>query len=153
MQRGNVALAILVILVIAFASLAALEYTMLGNQKTATSTIEVIATVTQTQQGTFTQLQQGTATWIVLKNNVTIYYGPACAVISATNDNSGCPTENNATRPPSPSISNVELVSYQGTEYYVANENSVTVWLTNSTVFCVSPTFNYGPNPGYPACP
>jgi hypothetical protein len=65
-----------------------------------------------------------------------------------------CPTINTAMH--SPSLSNVEIISYQGKELYDMNFTygfngqpvTHTVWFTNETVFCVSPMFN-----GYKLCP
>ena len=135
MQRANAALAVFVILTIAFASLSVSEYATLRSQKTTTTTV----------------IQQGTAQWAVLKDNITVYYGTACMVIDAVNF--GCPTEDTATH--SPSIRNVELVSYGGSQYYIGqvgvNEILYTIWFTNSTIFCVSPPSDTGPT--YSACP
>jgi len=88
----------------------------------------------------------------VLQRNLTVYYDTACMVVSF--EEFGCPTINAAAH--SPSLGNVELISYQGSEFYGINfTGSVngqgfisTVWFTNSTIFCASPMVS-----GYPACP
>jgi hypothetical protein len=152
MQRRNVVLEIFILLTIAFASLSTFEYSKLGTQKTATVTSTEVVQSQQTIIFTITQVQRGTATWDVLKENMTVSPDTACVVITAFGF--GCPTEGNATA--SPYVHDVELLSYQGNQYYMANQtvNTIpyTIWFTNSTVFCISPAFDEGPI-SYLLCP
>lgn len=92
------------------------------------------------------------STWTVINSNTTLYYGPACMPVGLFA--LSCPTVNTAMH--SPSLSNVEIISYQGKELYDMNFTygfngqpvTHTVWFTNETVFCVSPMFE-----GYKLCP
>jgi hypothetical protein len=143
MKPGKATLVILVILTIAFMSLSALEYTMLGIQVTTTTTIE----------GT----QPTTILWQVLRDNMTVNGHTACMVSAAI---LGCPNENNAT------LTNVELINYKGALYYsvtfppltnqgmpgVGKPIAYTVWFTDSTIFCAKPPIEF-PAETYPVCP
>ena len=153
MKRTSIALAILLILTIVFASLSVLEYTVPGFQRTTTSTVDV--TTTTTVEAT----QSTTALWAVLKDNLTVHGQTACMAINWS-ALGGCPS-------PIPSgngtLSNVELISYNGSEYYSITFPPLparatfpgvmfTIWFTNSTIFCAKPLFGL-PAIGYPLCP
>jgi len=82
----------------------------------------------------------------VIRTNTTLYYGPACTPLSLFEFS--CPTINTALH--SPSLSNVDVVSYRGEELYDVNSSYningqqliYTVWFTNDTIFCVSPSLD-----------
>lgn len=92
------------------------------------------------------------STWTVIKSNTTIYYGPACTPPGLFE--LSCPPIDQALH--SPSLRNVDLVSYRGEELYDVNFSyslngqllTYTIWFTNDTVICVSPSLD-----GYPLCP
>jgi len=92
------------------------------------------------------------ASYRILQRNLTIYFDPAC--IPPELEGFSCPTVNAAAH--SPSLGNIELISYQGSEYYGTNftgymngqPDTSDVWFTNSTILCVSPMAG-----GYPECP
>jgi hypothetical protein len=81
----------------------------------------------------------------VIRTNTTLYYGPPCTPLGLFE--LGCPTINKALH--SPSLSNVDVVNYRGEELYDVNSSYningqqliYTVWFTNDTIFCVSPSF------------
>jgi len=81
----------------------------------------------------------------VINTNTTLYYGPACVPVGLFG--LSCRTINTASH--SPSLSNVEIISYQGNVLYDMNFTyglngqpvTHTVWFTNETVFCISPVF------------
>ena len=140
-------LAILLILTVVFASLSVLEYTIPRVELTTTSTT------------TTTVTQQASALWEVVKDNLTVHGQAACVAIN-WGALGGCPS-------PIPSgngtLSNAELISYNGSEYYSVTfpplpERSIfpgvmfTIWFTNSTIFCAKPLFGL-PAIGYPLCP
>ena len=92
--------------------------------------------------------------WRIVRTNLTVYNGAACIPVEASY--LSCPTVDTAAH--SPSLSDVDLISYLGTYYYAVNftfylaGQPVTnlIWYTNSTVFCMSPPPT---NSGYSACP
>ena len=92
--------------------------------------------------------------WKVVRTNLTVYYDAACIPVEASY--LSCPTVNTAVH--SPSLSGVDLITYQGTYYYAVNftfylnGQPVTnlLWYTNSTIFCMSPPQLYS---SYNACP
>jgi hypothetical protein len=98
--------------------------------------------------------QEPASGWSVIKTNLTVYYGTACIPVEYSG--LSCPTENTASY--SPSLNNVDLISYQGQYYYDINFTyymngqpvTRTIWFTNSTLFCMSPPQS---NSGYNACP
>lgn len=106
----------------------------------------------RTSPGVITQLP--TSSWQVVKTNLTVYYATACIPVEYSY--LSCPTENTASH--SPSLSNVDLIRYQGEYYYDINFTyymngqpvTRTIWFTNSTLFCMSPP---QPDSGYNACP
>ncbi len=99
-----------------------------------------------------TSVISNSGTWTVIKSNTTLYYGPACVPVGLFA--LSCPPISTALH--SPSLSNVDVISYRGEELYDMNftygfnGQPVThnVWFTNDTVFCVSPSFD-----GYALCP
>ena len=143
MAKTSIVLAILLILTVVFASLSVLEYTIPRVELTTTTTVT----------------QQASALWEVVKDNLTVHGQAACMAIN-WGALGGCPS-------PIPSgngtLSNVELISYNGSEYYSVTfpplpERSIfpgvmfTIWFTNSTIFCAKPLFGL-PAIGYPLCP
>jgi len=118
----------------------------------------------QTTSHTSSVSSSNTSSFQVLKTNVTVPYDAACMVLEGIGHT--CPT---VTANPETSVSTVrgvELVAYQGTDYYAGSFckgpcgngsyfNGVStvpypsVWFTNSTIFCVSPAL-YG---NYATCP
>ena len=86
------------------------------------------------------------SSWTVIKSNTTIYYGAACTPLGPFA--LSCPTINLATH--SPSLSGVDLISYRGEDLYDVNFSysfngqplTYTVWFTNDTVICVSPSLD-----------
>jgi hypothetical protein len=84
--------------------------------------------------------------WTVIQTNTTLYYGPACTPLGVFE--LSCPTINEALH--SPSLSNVDVVGYRGEEMYDVNFSydfngqplTYTIWFTNDTVFCVSPSYD-----------
>jgi hypothetical protein len=113
---------------------------------------------------TYSPLVSSTSTassWQVLKTNVTVSYDTQCMVLYAVGH--GCPTMNANTN--ASSLRGVELVAYQGTDYYAGNFSEGpygpgpysngrpviayhNVLFTNSTIFCVSPSYG-----DYVVCP
>jgi hypothetical protein len=91
--------------------------------------------------------------WIVLNSNATVYGSLACLDTVANLYPVSCPPTNPGAK--SPSLKNVEVISYRGQVLYDANISigvngqpiTWTMWFTNSTIFCVSPS------DGYPLCP
>jgi hypothetical protein len=90
----------------------------------------------------------------LLKIDEIVPYGAGCIALEGIGHS--CPTavaDTNAS-----SLTDVELVEYRGTDYYAGNFSigpfsapKVTyleVWFTNSTIFCVSPSYG-----NYAACP
>lgn len=97
----------------------------------------------------------GSAPFQVLATNVSVTYNTECLVLENTGHT--CPTISAGATGASPSgMRNVELISYQGTQYYAGNFSagftgppvSHNIWFTNSSIFCTSPSF-----PNYDACP
>ena len=92
------------------------------------------------------------SSWTVIRTNTTVYYGVACQPLSIFEFS--CPPIDTASH--SPSLSNVDVVSYRGQELYDVNSSyningqllTYTVWFTNDTVICVSPSLD-----GYALCP
>jgi hypothetical protein len=134
--------------------LSVLEYTVPGFERTTTSTM--VVTTTTTVEVT----QSPAALWAVLKDNLTVHGQTACIAINWGVLGGGCPS-------PLPSgnwtLGNVELVSYNESEYYSVTfpplpERSTfpgvmfTIWFTNSTIFRAKPLFGL-PAIGYPLCP
>ncbi len=148
MKGTNIALATLLILTIGFASFSALEYSMPRVERTTT-----------TSTTTTTVTQADSALWEVLKDNLTVYGQTACVAIN-WGSLGGCPSPipiGNGT------LSNVELISYNASEYYSVTFPPLppraifpgvmfTIWFTNSTIFCAKPLFGL-PAIGYPLCP
>ena len=92
------------------------------------------------------------SSWTVIQTNTTLYYGPACTPLGLFQ--MSCPTIDKASH--SPSLSNVDVVSYRGEELYDVNSSYVingqrltyTIGFTNDTIICVSPLYD-----GYALCP
>jgi hypothetical protein len=92
------------------------------------------------------------SSWTVIQTNTTLYYGPACTPLGLFEFS--CPTMDKASH--SPSLSNVDVVSYRGEELYDVNSSYVingqrltyTIGFTNDTIICVSPSYD-----GYVLCP
>jgi len=99
----------------------------------------------------------------VLKTNVTIPYGAGCMVLEQIGHT--CPTVTASPETSNSSLRGLELISYQGTDYYagcfgkgpcgngsyfngVSTVSYPNVWFTNSTIFCVSPLYG-----NYATCP
>jgi hypothetical protein len=152
MKGPNGVLAVLLILAIAFASLSALEYAVPRIERTTTTSVTTSTTTT-------TVTRADSALWEVLKDNLTVHGQTACVAIN-WGALGGCPS-------PIPSgngtLSNVELISYNGSEYYSVTFPPLpagaifpgvkfTIWFTNSTIFCAKPLFGL-PAIGYPVCP
>lgn len=86
------------------------------------------------------------SSWTVIRTNTTLYYGLACTPLGVFE--LSCPPMNNALH--SPSLSNVDVVGYRGEELYDVNFSynfngqplTYTIWFTNDTVFCVSPSYD-----------
>jgi hypothetical protein len=127
------------------------------------SSVGGLATRTETTTTTVTATvaEQVSALWVVLNDNVTVYGQTACMAINF-GSLGGCPTPipyGNGT------LRNVELVGYNGSDYYSVTFPPVTVqaplgtttktytaWFTNSTICCVKPGFGF-PALGYNLCP
>ncbi len=123
----------------------------------------LLATRTETTTTTVTTrvTQQGSGLWLVLSDNVTVHGQTACMAINF-GSLGGCPTPipyGNGT------LSNVELISYDGSDYYSVTfppvteqaplgttTKTYTVWFINSTIYCVKPEFGF-PALGYNLCP
>jgi hypothetical protein len=88
----------------------------------------------------------------VLKTNATVSYDAECLVLE--NIGHTCPTISQGANGTSASyMRNVELVAFQGADYYAGNFSggfavggptfpSHNVWFTNSTIICISPSFS-----------
>jgi hypothetical protein len=123
-----------------------------GTNISTSSSLTGGAAATQTNSSSVSQGAQ----WQVVKKSVTVYYGVAnipCGVVVPTS----CMTVN--TEAHSPSL-NVSLIKYQGNYYYASNyttfwnaqPRAATIWFTNSSIFCVSPSLGrYSPCPASPA--
>lgn len=93
-----------------------------------------------------------TTQWRIVNASLTVYYGAACMVYNTFNFS--CPTMDTANL--SPSLKNAQLLKYQGNYYYTLNfsfswnlkQERYEIWFTNSTVFCVSPSYE-----SYRTCP
>lgn len=93
-------------------------------------------------------LSSDASSFRLLKIDEVVPYDAECAVLGDIGHS--CPTK--ATDTNASSLREVELVSYQRTDYYAGNFSvgpfsapSVTylqVWFTNSTVFCISPSYD-----------
>jgi hypothetical protein len=129
--------------------------TAISTNGSTRSTSQLSQPSSSLQDGTSSQVNSQyptNATLQVINSNITVYYGTACMIVELFQ--LSCPTMNTAAH--SPSLSNVELIGYQGIAYYALNFTfyldgqpvTHTVWFTNSTVFCVSPI-----SEGYDACP
>lgn len=94
----------------------------------------------------------------VLKTNVIVNSAVECMVYEGIGHT--CPTVTSDPFTTPSSFKGVELIAYQGTEYYAGDlsglggfSNGVSttpypsVWFTNSTIFCMSPSSSY------PTCP
>ncbi len=103
------------------------------------------------------------ASFQVLRTNMTIPYGAGCMVLEQLGNT--CPPVTVNPQTSNSSLRGVELISYQGTNYYAGTfskgpigngsyfngESTVMyprVWFTNSTVFCVTPARG-----SFAACP
>jgi hypothetical protein len=92
------------------------------------------------------------SSWTVIRTNTTLHYGLACTPLGLFE--MSCPTIDKALH--SPSLSNVDVVSYRGEELYDVNSSYVingqrltyTIGFNNDTVVCVSPSYD-----GYVLCP
>ncbi len=92
----------------------------------------------------------------VLKTNVTIPYRAGCMVLEQIGHT--CPTMTANPETSNSSLRGIELIAYQGTDYYAGtfskgpyaggNAAFPSVWFTNSTIFCISPHYA-----NYPTCP
>ncbi|MGA2874598.1 MAG: hypothetical protein ABSE82_03570 [Nitrososphaerales archaeon] len=122
--------------------------------------LDTLLNTTETQQTTNTSSHFSEASsWQVLKPNVIVSYNAECLVLGAVGHTCPTTTRNDSGMDAS-SLRGVELVAYQGTDYYAGSfsvgpygpASSVnTPWyilFTNSTIFCVTPAFV-----SYVACP
>ncbi len=85
----------------------------------------------------------------VLKTNVIVSSAIGCMVLEGIGHT--CPTVTTDPFTTPANLKGVELITYQGTDYYAGNLSgfgSSGVWWSNSSIFCVSP--QYG---SYAACP
>ena len=104
--------------------------------------------------------QQASAQWLVLNDNVTVYGQTACMAINF-GSLGGCDVPSEGM-----SLGSVELISYNGSEFYVntfppvteplpggeSRTVTYTVWFTNSSIYCVKPEFGF-PALSYNLCP
>jgi hypothetical protein len=98
-------------------------------------------------------------TWTILDSNTTVYGNLACEDTVAMLYPVSCPPTYSGAK--SPSLTNVEIISYRGEVLYDANISigidgqpmTWTVWFTNSTIFCVSPSDGYALCPAHPTYP
>jgi hypothetical protein len=97
--------------------------------------------------------------WAVLNSNTTVYGNLACEDTVAVLYPVSCPPTYPGVK--SPSLTNVEIISYRGQVLYDANISigingqpiTWTMWFTNSTIFCVSPSDGYALCPTHPTYP
>jgi hypothetical protein len=106
------------------------------------------------QQTSNTSSSSNSSSFQLLKINEIVPYDAECNVLGGIGHS--CPTRSAYTN--ASSLREVELVAYQGTDYYAGNFSvgpfsapSVTyleVLFTNSTIFCISPPYS-----NYATCP
>jgi hypothetical protein len=121
------------------------------------ATFNTTSTTTIIGSASSSSFSSNTSSWQVLKTNVIVSYNAECMVLGAVGHT--CPTiSRNASGTEPSSLRGVELVAYQGTDYYAGNfsegpygqttVSSRTVWFTNTTIYCITPPYD-----NYVACP
>jgi hypothetical protein len=141
---------IIILLITGFVSILILEYPT-PNEKVTITNVE---TTVITKTTTFTSEQPPSIPLRVLDYNITLQ-GPTACMAIYFDYLYGCPASGNDT------LSHVELISYDGSPYYLVTLSNVvingapmtfTLWFTNSTVICTNPLYQT-PDKGYRACP
>jgi len=117
----------------------------------------------QSTSNTSSVSTSNTPSFQVLRTNVTVPYDAGCMVLEQIGHT--CPTVTANPETSNSSLRGLELISYQGTDYYagcfgkgpcgngsyfngVSTVPYPNVWFTNSTIFCVSPLYG-----NYATCP
>jgi hypothetical protein len=100
------------------------------------------------QQTSNTSSSSSASSFQLLKINEIVPYDAGCIVLEGIGHS--CPTKSADTN--ASSLSEVELAAYQGTDYYAGNFSVgpfsaakvayLEVWFTNSTIFCISPSYS-----------
>jgi len=128
--------------------------TSIGSASASTSTSSNATSSPSTTSSSFTN----SSAWTVINSNATVYGNLACEDTIAMLTPISCPPAYPGAK--SPSL-NVEIISYHGEVLYDANISigvngqpmTWTMWFTNSTIFCVSPSDGYALCPTHPTYP
>ena len=160
--RSHARLAASIVLVVVIgASLIGAAY--LQNIKSAISATSTSGTASTSASSNVTSSPSSASTnssaWTVLNSNTTVYGNLACEDTVAMLYPVSCPPTYPGAN--SPSLTNVEIISYRGQILYDANISigvngqpvTWTMWFTNSTIFCVSPSDGYALCPTHPTYP
>lgn len=149
---GTAAIAFVVVVVLVGIVALVLAQSPIDSSTTSSST-GLASSTSSSDASPSRSVTSNSMVWTVLNSNSTVYGDLACLDTVAMLYPISCPPAYPGSK--SPSLTNVEIISYRGQVLYDANISIVvngqpktyTMWFTNSTIFCVSPS------DGYPICP